>query len=122
MEEQLTPTQTQYLKERGFQIIEQQPSREQPFPHLTLREQQQFFEEAEITYHYSSSSRTGIGGITHPSTTPSDELINIIENAVAYGSEMEGKLYNTTPGQPIKIFVLDPAWKEIAETLAAKYK
>jgi len=66
--------------------------------------------------------KTGTMGIAHPSTTPESELVKLIESAVADGMASEGELYQTTPGQPIKIFMLDPAWKEIAETLVAKYK
>lgn len=37
------------------------------------------------------------------------------------GINFDSKIFSTVPGQSINIFVLNDAWREIAETLASIY-
>jgi len=122
MEKKLSPEETGYLKERGFEVICDQPPSDTQFPYITLREPQQWIEQSEMTYHRTPSSSTGTIGIAHPSTMPNDQLVALIESSVAKNISLDGKLFQTKPGQPIKVFIIDPAWKEVADALAVKYK
>ncbi|PIN73762.1 hypothetical protein COV20_06095 [Candidatus Woesearchaeota archaeon CG10_big_fil_rev_8_21_14_0_10_45_16] len=61
-------------------------------------------------------------GVAHPSTMGEDELVELIENMVGENMSLDGKLFNTKPGTPIKVYVIDPAWKAVAQKLDSKYK
>jgi len=122
MKNELSPEQKQYLQERKFEIIEGRPSQEEPFPYVTLREPQQWIEQSEVSYRQTPSSSTGTMGVAHPSTMGEDELVELIENMVGENMSLDGKLFNTKPGTPIKVYVIDPAWKAVAQKLDSKYK
>jgi len=122
MKKELTPEQVKYLKDRGFQIIEGKPLPNEPFPYVTLREPQHWLEQSEMTYHKTSSTSSGTADVSHPKTVDKGELVALIERAVAGSMGLEGKLFNTQVGKPIKIYIIDPAWKEVAEAVTAKYK
>lgn len=119
---ELLPEQTRYLGERGFQVVQGEPSTDEAFPYVTLRDPQQFLETSEITYHEMPDYSVGTAEVAHPSTMDGDALVALIESTVAQSMDGEGQLFRTTPGQPIKVFVIDNAWKDVADALAAKYK
>ena len=122
MQKELTSEQNQYIQERGFEVVDGRPTAQEPFPYVTLREPQAFSETSEMTYHKTQGSSIGTMGVAHPSTTSNDELVDLIESSVGGSMALDGELFQTKPGQPIKVFVIDPAWKEVADTLAVKYK
>ncbi len=103
-------------------MVSGRPSTDEPFPYVSLREPQQWFEQSEMTYHQTPTSSTGTAGVAHPSTMSNPELVDLIEVSVAGGMTFDGEIFQTQPGKPIKVFVIDPAWKEVADALAVKYK
>ncbi|MFH1133122.1 MAG: hypothetical protein V1735_01395 [Nanoarchaeota archaeon] len=121
MANKLTPEQIQYISERGFTVIEGEPPQQEAFPYLVLREPQKFYEQGSIEYRLLQGSKTISHG--HPSGNPSDELVDVIEQAVANNIPFDGSpiWFTTTPGQPIKVFVVDPTWTQVAENLVAKH-
>jgi len=122
MTNELTQEQNQYLRERGFCAVEGRPTRSELFPYITLRELQEFGEESEMTYHQARYVSEGTSGFAHPLAMPMGELVNLIERTVAENMQFEGISFQTRPGQQIKVFVIDPVWKEVADALTAKYK
>jgi|SRR3989338_6401721 len=116
----LTQVEIDYLKERGFQAVYNTPSEIEPFPYFTLRVPQEYIEESEISYHFAIDFITGFLETCHPSTTSNNNLVKIIEN-IAVG-KMNSKSYRIEKGKPIKLFVIDKVWKNVAEILVAKYK
>jgi|SRR3989344_2886135 len=119
--EQLTEDQQRYLYERGFEIVNGTPSSDETYPFITLREPQRFFEQSEITYHQDTWARTISAGVCHPSNRSTDWLVQKIEEIAGGNMGLDGKVFETRPNQPIKVFVIDPAWKEVVEILANKY-
>ncbi|HLC73231.1 MAG TPA: hypothetical protein VJH20_01175 [Candidatus Nanoarchaeia archaeon] len=119
--EQLTEEQQRYLSERGFKVFYGKPKSDEPFPFITLRAPQRFFEQSEITYYQNQFACTGTSGICHPSNRPIDMLVQKIEEIASRNMSLDGKVFDTKPGQPIPIFVMDQAWKEVADILAKKY-
>ncbi len=123
MPEELTDKEKQYLRERSFEIIYAKPTEESSFPYVVLNKLQNQMPNAGIVYWKNrNSSAVCLGKIHHPSNTPEDSLIKTIEKVVAERMDLEGVLFTTNPGEPIKVFVADDAWKQVAEQLAAKYK
>ena len=122
----LSLEQTRYLQERGFEAVNGEPSSDEAFPHIILREPQQHVAPSEISYRLKPyiTVETYVlpdHSAAHPSTIPASELVDFIEKTVADFSDLDGKLFHTTPGKPIRIFVTDPAWEGVAAALAAKY-
>jgi hypothetical protein len=122
MRKPLTAEQTQYLKERGFMIINNKPADSEPFPYLTLEEQFNRIYESQITYRFGHTGAMITSGVTHPSTMGKDELVGILEEMVGSCLPLDGKRFSTQQGNPIKVFVIDPAWNDVEAALAAKYK
>ena len=118
---ELTQDQLNYLKERGFEIIQGMPVAEDKFPYVVLGFPRQILGQSEISYNYSPSHYRVTREIRHPSTHKSGLLIREIELMVGRDMELEGKVIRTTPGQPIKVFVLDRAWNLITKELTEKY-
>ena len=121
MQPGLREEQSTYLRQRGFEVVVGQPPEDEIFPYLTLREVQEFGLSSEMTYHQSPISSTGTAGVAHPSTMDTDELVSLIEGTVAGNMAAEGKVFQTRPGNPIKVYVVDLAWKEVATAVAARY-
>ncbi len=122
MQAPLRDEQTAYLRQRGFKVVEGQPEESETFPYLTLRGVQERGLESEMRYHLSQRSSVGTAGVAHPSTMGTDELVNLIEGTVAGNMAAEERVFQTQAGTPIKVYVLDSAWNEVATTLAAKYR
>ena len=118
---QLNVEQIKYIKDRGFEVINGNPPKGEPYPHLRLRERQEHFPEGEIEYHTNEGGKDITKGICHPSGKPAEELVPIIEQMVANGMNKEGTFYTTTPGDPIKVFVVDSAWDQVAKRLVDMY-
>lgn len=114
--------QSEYINQRGIIVIYGQPLENEPFPYVTLREPQRRIEESEITFHRNSCGATL--NKTHPTNAniSLDNLVFEIEKVIADNMNSDGGLFKTKIGQPIKIFVIDNAWKEVAEKLADRYK
>ena len=122
----LTQDEQQYLDKRGFMIVDEPFHSwfDQERPVLTLNDPQLEEENPEnpgLRYWISSSGGTRVEG-AHPSRQGDDELISIIEKTVASNKMWEGDLFTTQEGEPIKVYVLDSAWKNVAEQLVAKYE
>ena len=119
--EELSQEQTEYLKGRGFEMVLSSPPQNEQYPYLTLRKPGEWAEDSSIRYHYNDSSHAALYGLIHPTIHDKDILVSIIEEVVSECKTMDGKLFTTTPGKSIKIFVLDDAWKEVAQELVSKY-
>ncbi len=124
MNRKLSPEQKQYLHERGFEIIEGQPREDEPFPYVTLDKFDAEFKKPDISYNKTSSfsCEITIGSVLHPLNEHEDELVEIIESAVGSDMILDGKLFYTMPGNPIKVYVINSSWNTTAQKLAAKYK
>ena len=118
---QMTEEAERYLKDRGFEVIEGKPSAGEKYPYLTLRKPQQFMTEHEITYHMGPGHTNFTPGIMHPSVCEESILIRQIEMDVSVNREGDGRVFSTTPGKPIKIFVMDSEWMPVATKLREKY-
>jgi len=121
MPNDLALEQSQYLKERGFEVVVGEPNRKEPFPYVSLQEKQPNLLSSEITYHHAIGLSTKTMNVLHPSTRGEDELVGIIEKFVGTNMIHDGRIFHTQPGKPIKIFVIDPAWQGVADTLVTKY-
>jgi hypothetical protein len=117
----LTDDQLKYLQERGFELIEGGPNPNEAFPYVTLNKRR-VNKNYEISYIMSKRAITGTDSAVHPSFTPQEKLVELIEEMVARCNILDNREFTTQPGQKIKIFMTDPAWKETVETLLAKYK
>ena len=111
----------EYIRQRGFEIVEadSKPGREQELPYLLLYGHEQG-PVSDMVYH---NTHTG-GAISMGKITPelSPEIfIDIVEQMVVSNRSLEGTLFNTQPGVPIKIVMLDDAWKLLAEQLVEHY-
>ena len=113
---ELTKAQLSYLRERGFEIVEGLPLAEAQYPFVTLAER--------ITYHSGSGSGASYSNKEHPSNpeTDADELVFLIEKMVASDMRLEGLAFRTKLGEPIKVFVSDPEWNEVARKLKQRYE
>ena len=118
---ELTPPQVTYLKERGFKVVPGIPNENTSFPYVTLNRLGRFIEEAEIRFHQTAIAHTSTMESYHPINATSKELITMIEKVVAGAMGLEGKLFSTSSGKSIPIYVLDSAWNETAKMLEAKY-
>ena len=121
MTRQLTSRQLRYLRERGFEVRQGTPAADEPHPYITLKKPADSVWDSEITFHQTDSSDTGNSELMHPYHTDKPELVEFIERLVAEDMGLEGRLYRTAPGRPIKLFVVDPAWQDTADALAKKY-
>ncbi|MBU2634618.1 MAG: hypothetical protein KJ674_05245, partial [Nanoarchaeota archaeon] len=72
--------------------------------------------------HLTSTSTTLGVGAAHPTSSQSfSVLVQMIESMVGNGMKREGKEIFTNPGDPIKIFMLDPKWKTVVDLLLENY-
>ena len=116
---ELSPEQSQYLKERGFEVVHDK-SELKRYPFLMLREPGEFLDEMTVQYHLDQFGNTAAN--VHPSTHKQDEIINQLEEIVAKKMCHDGSLFITEPGTQISIYVTDNTWDQVANTLADKYK
>ena len=111
---ELNDFELKYIRERGFELIEGKPKLNQLFPYFTAT--------SGLIYHLANSTVTKPSEFMYPLINSVEELVSIIEHIVAGSFGWEGHSFKTKPGQKIKIFMMDPAWRETVETLIAKYQ
>lgn len=111
----------QYMRERGFEIIEGHPPRSAHFPYMVLRKFGDAVSGPEIRFmeDHTGGAVTGIGDDL---IDDKDALVSEMEKIVARERRVDGKLFSTEAGKPIRVFVADPIWMDAARTFADKYK
>lgn len=117
----LTTKQSEYVRNRGFEIIQREPTVADKFPYIVLSAPRFILEQSEISYKYSPSHWRATRATCHPSRQDQDFLVREIELMVGRDMDLEGELIETTPGRPIKVFIVDDAWNPIAQELVEKY-
>ena len=136
MPEELTEEQRQYVRERGFEVVEGVPPKDELRPYFILGGRQKLGSFSDITFCESLIYGHGLPVANkrkYRRSQPLEKLIGIMEELVVKGRESGdwarainndpalAKYFDTRPDNPIKVFVVDPAWKEVAEKLAEKY-
>lgn len=122
MDNGLTPQQSQYLKERGFEIVEGEPGPEEPYPYLALRGYQGWSGDPAVVYHQGEQSSSALINPAHPLEAPTDKLVGTIEHLIAASMDEDGGLFSTSPGTVIRVFVTDKSWNDVAASLSMKYE
>lgn len=118
--EKLIEEQRKYIKERGFEVIEGSPLTSMPFPYVVLMPVEGEFSTME--YRQSPTSATKTGGNCNPTNMETDELVGLVELMIGSNMHLDGVTFSTKPGEPIKVFMQDPVWREVAENLVGRYR
>ena len=120
---ELSPDQTQYLKDRGFQVFENAPAE---LPYLLLGNEIKPREDDGDILPYSPEMmfrhKFHSGGYElriHPNREGIDTLLLGVENAVVAGKSQE--IFSVPNGQKIPIVVKDFTWNALVEILQKKY-
>ena len=125
-----TPEEEEYLKSRGFKFFCREPHDDESCPYVVIKRIETKNKYGEVVFvsdiiyqetkHESWDTYKEILGM-HPSYSTEDHSVKLVERIVTYDINLEGKLFTTKPGKPIKVFVTDPAWKGALEKLVKKY-
>ena len=120
---ELSQDQTQYLKERGFQVVEDTPVE---MPYLLLGHEIRPREDDGDVLPYSPEMmfrhKLHTGGYEmriHPNRDDLDTLLLGIENAVVAGRSQE--IFAVPNGEKIPIIVKDSTWNPLVDSLKEKY-
>lgn len=128
----------QYIRSRGIQLTQGMPSPEEPFPYLVLKHPTTVVNDHRVTkdsptpaaflinpqggFYLPGSPRKWLGKeVPVADAFFEEEWVGYLTSLVGPCRKIDGKAYTTQPGQPIKVFVIDPTFKDVAEVFADHY-
>lgn len=127
----LNPLDCKYLSERGIlvkqgwplDLRDQEPVLSKPYLILSGRKNAPPLDETYPRPIMQKIERNNwVTGDMHPKRGfETRDLILVIENIIAARRLDEGRIIDTKPGEPIRVFVADSSWNEVASILTEKY-
>ena len=104
-----------YLKARGFVVSEECPRNH---PYVALCSTRDSMDEFQVAIHGNRGCQ-GHYDLLHPMIQEADALVDIVSGFVF--DSRDKPEFSTPKGEAMVLFPADPAWTQVAETLAQKY-